>query len=171
MKKLFTFLALCYTLGFMNAQGTIQINNFTSYTLNFQLMAEPNDNCDFFLLNWDEDDPVSGFNYIFILTAGNSVTYTSYGTSPSQTPAIPQWRKYAPFGQSPYPASVAQTLYNLNTHWSGLKFDLIDSVGTVVMNDTIGIPSDCNEDPTYSDGGIAFAEIYTLSGITYFNVY
>ena len=169
MKNLLILLALC-TFGLVNAQGTIQINNFTNHTLRFQLVAEPttdDEACDFILLGWDESQV--GYEYIFKLEPNNTVTYTSYASTPSQIPSIPQWRRTPP--GTTYPAAVANIIFPTNTRWISLKFDLVDTSGTVLISDTVSLPTDCNLDPTFSDGGVATAEIFTLGGITYFVIF
>lgn len=167
MKKLITFLGLCF-FSLASAQGTIQINNFTSYTLKFQLVTELDASCDFNLAGWNTTHPPF-HEYIFDLPPGNSVTYTSYFDTGIQIPSMDKFKR-SDTG-SLYPLSVAQALYGSTSHWAFSKFDLVNSGGTSVMSSTIGVPSNCNPYSYYYTNGTLYAEFFTLGGTTYFNVY
>lgn len=172
MKNIFTLLALFF-LSFSNAQGTIQINNLTGYTLTFQLYAELDNSCDFYLYGWNTTHP-SSFEYMFDLppTPG-TVTYTSYPDTGVQTPTMNRFKK-----------SDTGTLYGLvavnllygnsglidTSHWSFSKFAVMDE-GELLLSCTIGLPSDCNSYSTYCEGEYFSAEIFIHNGITYFNVF
>jgi hypothetical protein len=159
--------------SFSNAQGTIQINNLTSYTLNFQLYAELDNTCDFNLYGWNNTYP-SGFEYMFDLppTPG-TVTYTSYLDTGLQTPTMNRFRK-SDTGTL-YTLSAVTTLYGNSgiidtSYWSFLKFTLMDE-GESVFYCTIGLPSDCNNYFVSCDDANFYAEIFALSGVTYFNIF
>lgn len=171
MKKIFILVALTF-FSFSNGQGTIQINNFTSYTLSFQLVAELDDSCAFNLAGWNTTHSL-GYQYMFLLPAGDSVTYTSYLDTGVQSPNMNRFKKSD--SGSLYPLTAAETLYgNLSanpSYWAFSKFSIHNSDGSTIMSSTIGVPSDCIAYPYYDDNGTIFAEFFTLGGTTYFNIY
>ncbi len=173
MKNTLILIALFF-FSFSNAQGIIHIENYTPYSLYFQLHAELDDSCEYGLYGWNYTYP-SGSEYTFDLPpnypTGSSVTYTSYANAFIQTPNMTHFKKSP--GTTLYPYNIAESIYGtggtIPSHWSFLKFALSDEGNSFYC--TIGLPSDCNNYSESCEDGEFYAEIFTLSGQTYFFVF
>jgi hypothetical protein len=176
MKNLFILLAL-FSFSSSKAQGTITIDNYTPYTLYFVIHTELDNSCDYSLYGWNNTYPV-GSEYIFALPAPvspafvNSVTYTSYLNTGSQTPGMTHFRTSDT--DFPYSLMGANALFGPSgivdtSHWAFLKITLSGAGNS--FYGTVGVDPNCDSYPDYHTDGDFYAEIYTLSGDTYFMVY
>ena len=113
MKNTLILIALFF-FSFSNAQGIIHIENYTPYSLYFQLHAELDDSCEYGLYGWNYTYP-SGSEYTFDLPpnypTGSSVTYTSYANAFIQTPNMTHFKKSP--GTTLYPYNIAESIYGV----------------------------------------------------------
>lgn len=165
MKKIILLTAFLIS-SYIFSQGEIQIFNYTSYNLYYNLAGgNSNGNC---------YPNLEGFNSPTPLPPGQTIIYNGYFNSGLANPPINTWTVYSANGTNTVlnHNSPVLNVYAQNTKWSLIKFWVQDiASGASLGGANVGVS--CQGTPNLHVGGAGSnypfeADWFTVGAVTYF---